>query len=332
MLKIFTWLADWMTVSLFKMDPTSRLTQSVHFFIEDITKIFFLLITMIYLIAILRASMDTGKVRDFLQGKKRWVGYLLAAIFGAITPFCSCSSIPLFLGFTAAGIPLGITMAFLITSPMINEVAVVLLGSILGIKFTVVYIITGISAGVLGGFFIDLIKADRFLTPIGTKASQMAHSSGNTVKDTIQQGQSKIKLSIKERHQFAASELKTILKRIWIWIIAGVGLGAALHGFVPEEWIIENLHEGKIWSVPAAVLLGIPLYANAGGIIPVAESLMSKGLPVGTTMAFMMSTVGASFPEFMMLKQVMKPKLLIIFFSMFLVFFTLAGWLFNIIF
>ncbi|MBF9017354.1 permease [Oceanispirochaeta sp. M2] len=322
MMIIFTYLADFLSYTLLGLAADSRLGESVHFFIEDTTKIFALLLIMIYLIAIARAAVDTDRIRNYLQGKHRGIAYVMASIFGAITPFCSCSSIPLFLGFTSARIPLGITMAFLITSPMINEVAVILLGSILGIKFMIVYVITGILAGVLGGFFIDAIGAEKYLSPLGQQAMNL-NQDGTAVE--------KKKLTMKDRHDFAKEELKEIFARIWKWVFIGVGLGALLHGFVPADFISNNLGQGSWWSVPAAVVLGIPLYANASGVIPVAQTLMAKGLPVGTTLAFMMSVVAASFPEFMMLKQVMKPKLLMIFFLMLLVFFTLSGWIFNLI-
>ena len=323
-MRIFTLLADYLTYTLLGMEPAGRWSPSVHFFIEDISKIFVLLFVMIYVIALLRAGVDTERVRRYLQGKHRGIAYLLASLFGAVTPFCSCSSIPLFLGFTSARIPLGITMAFLITSPMINEVAIVLLGSILGLRFMVLYILTGMAAGILGGFFIDRIKAERFLTPLGQQAMNM--NAGNL------EGEQRERLTLRDRHDFARTELKEIVGRIWKWIIIGVGLGALLHGFVPEDFITSHLGSRNWWTVPSAVVLGIPLYANASGIIPIAETLLAKGLPVGTTMAFMMSVVAASFPEFMMLKQVMKPRLLVIFFLMLLFFFTVAGWIFNLVF
>ena len=322
---IFTWLADFLAYSLFRLDPESKIGDAVHFFIEDTSKIFVLLLVMIYLIALIRAAVDTELVRTYLQGKKRGVAYVMASVFGAITPFCSCSSIPLFLGFTSARIPLGITMAFLITSPMINEVAVILLGSMLGLKFMVIYVATGIIAGILGGFFIDRIGAEKYLSPLGQQAASMGENSPGGEEAH------KKSLSLQDRHDFAKNELKEIFSRVWKWVIIGVGLGAALHGFVPENFIADHLGQGRWWSVPAAVVLGIPLYANASGVIPVAHTLMAKGLPVGTTLAFMMSVVAASFPEFMMLKQVMKPRLLLLFFVMLLVFFTLTGWLFNIV-
>jgi len=321
-LKIFTLIADKLVYSVFGMEHGSHLAESLHFFIEDTTKIFALLVLMIYVIGYLRASLDVGAVRGYLAGKHRLFGYFAGAAFGAITPFCSCSSIPLFLGFTQARIPVGITMSFLITSPIINEVAVALLGSLLGIKFMVCYVAVGILAGVIGGSFFDLIKAENYLTEIAGSAL-----GSNASQET----EKRRRLSHKERCEFAKDELKTIFGRVWKWVLIGVGLGAGLHGFVPESFITDTLGAGQWWTVPGAVLLGIPLYSNASGIIPVAESLLGKGLPVGTTLAFMMSTVAASMPEFIMLKQVMKTKLLLIFFGLLLVLFTSVGWIFNIL-
>jgi uncharacterized membrane protein YraQ (UPF0718 family) len=324
MLKIFTDLADWLTYGVFGMTQGSHLAESVHFFIEDVTKIYALLLVLIYVIGFLRAGLNTEKIRTHLEGKHRFVGYVLAALFGAVTPFCSCSSIPLFLAFTQARIPMGITMAFLVTSPMINEVAVVLLGGTLGVGFTAVYIALGILSGILAGMFFDFIKADRYLKPI----EQKEVSDG--MKERLEQA-ARYKPTRQERHAYAVNEFKSVFSKIWIWVIIGVGAGAALHGFVPESVITDNLGDGQWWSVPGAVLLGIPLYANASGIIPAVESLLNKGLPVGTALAFMMSVVAASLPEFMLLKQVMKPRLLIIFFLTLLVLFSCAGWIFNII-
>ncbi|MBA6338828.1 permease [Colwellia sp. BRX8-7] len=323
MFEIFTDLATWLVVDIFGLSRTTKLGDALHFFIEDTTKIFFLLLIMIYAIALLRASMNVEGIRDYLAGKHSGVGYLLGSSFGAITPFCSCSSIPVFLGFTSAGIPVGITMSFLITSPLINEVAVLLLLSLLGWKFTLLYIVVGMSVGILGGIFLDAIKAERWLQSFAAKALQRGQ---NTVRVKIEQSAI---LSLKQRHTFAKEELSEIFGRVWKWVIVGVGLGSALHGFVPNGWIQAHLGDGQWWSVPSAVLLGIPLYSNATGVIPVMESLLKQGLPVGTTLAFCMSTVAASFPEFILLKQVMQWRLLAILFILLLSAFTLIGWTFN---
>jgi len=326
MFQLFTDLASWLVFDLLNLSPDTKLGDALHFFVEDTSKIFVLLLVMIYFIALIRASLDVERVRDYLAGKHRFFGYFLGSMFGSVTPFCSCSSIPVFLGFTSAGIPLGVTMAFLITSPLINEVAVLLLVSLLGWQFTLLYISVGMLVGMLGGLFLDAIKAERWLHSFAAEALQQGI-------EAQQQGEAESShqkaLSLRERHAFAGSETREIFSRVWKWVFIGVGLGAALHGFVPDGWIEAHLGDRQWWSVPAAVLLGIPLYSNATGVIPVMESLLVNGLPVGTTLAFCMSTVAASFPEFILLKQVMKWKLLGVLFVLLLTAFTVVGWIFN---
>lgn len=326
MFAVFSDLASLIVYQWLGLAIETKLADALHFFIEDVTKIFVLLWVMIYLIALMRASLNVERVRDYLAAKHKGVAYVLASMFGAVTPFCSCSSIPVFLGFTSAGIPVGITMAFLITSPLINEVAVLLLMSLLGWQFTVLYVVVGMSVGILAGVFLDAIKAERWLQSFAAKA--LLAGREHTLNDATEAEPEKLKFS--ERHQFAKNEVTEIFSRVWYWVIIGVGLGAGLHGFVPDGWIENHLGGGQWWSVPAAVLLGIPLYSNATGVIPVMESLIVKGLPVGTTLAFCMSTVAASFPEFILLKQVMQWRLLAIVFVLLLIAFTLIGWVFNL--
>ena len=325
MLSLFTELATWLVYRLLGLDPTTKLGSSLHFFVEDTTKIFFLLVVMIYVIALLRASLDVEKVRDYLANRHKLFGYLMGSLFGAVTPFCSCSSIPVFLGFISAGIPIGITMAFLLTSPLINEVAVILLLSLVGWKITALYVAAGMTVGVVGGLFLDAIGAERWLQPFALKAYQQADGGRGTAATAA------ARLSLRQRHQFAREELAEIFSRVWKWVFIGVGIGAALHGFVPDSWFAANLGEGQWWSVIAAVAVGIPLYSNATGVIPIMESLILKGLPLGTTLAFCMSTVAASIPEFVLLKQVMRWRLLATVFVMLLLSFTLVGWLLNLI-
>lgn len=328
MLQIFSDLASWLTFDLMGLEPNTKLADAIHFFIEDTTKIFALLLLMIYGIALVRASLNVERVRDYLAGKNRFVGYVMGSGFGAVTPFCSCSSIPVFLGFTSAGIPVGITMAFLITSPLINEVAVLLLVSLLGWKFTVIYVLVGMSVGMLAGAFLDSIRAERWLQSFAAKALEQGQAQASHDNS---EGMTSTSMTLTERHEFAKGETLEIFGRVWKWVIIGVGLGAALHGFVPDGWIEAHLGDGQWWSVPVAVLIGIPLYSNATGVIPIMESLITNGLPVGTTLAFCMSTVAASFPEFILLKQVMQWRLLAIVFSILLISFTLIGWIFNAI-
>lgn len=322
--------AHWLAVGLMGFAPGSPIAESVEFFFYDTAKILLLLVALIYAIAWARAGLNVERVRDYLSGKAKGVGYFLGSAFGAVTPFCSCSSIPLFLGFTTASIPMGITMSFLITSPLINELAVVLLWGLLGWKITVAYVVVGMTAGIIGGCLMDAIKADRWLHPfiLEAMASMPAQAEGTsgTGAGTV----CAPRITLRQRHDFAWSETSTIFRRVWKWVIIGVGLGAALHGFVPENWFAEHLGAGEWWSVPLSVLLGIPLYSSVTGIIPVMESLLTKGLPIGTTLAFCMSTVVVSLPEMLMLRQVMTGKLLAVFVGYLLLMFTLVGWLFNL--
>ena len=224
-----------------------------------------------------------------------------------------------------ARIPLGITMAFLITSPLINEIAVVLLWGLLGWKFTLIYVSIGMLSGIIGGIIMDMIHAERWLQPFLLQALD----KGDFTPQKSEVAGNKSRMSLMDRHEFAYGEMTGVFKRVWLWVIVGVGLGALLHGFVPQEWFTENLGAGQWWSVPVAVAVGIPLYTNVTGIIPIMESLLLKGLPIGTTLAFCMSTVAASLPEVLMLKQVMRWKLLAVFLGMLLIIFTLVGWVFN---
>lgn len=323
---VYSFLALWtnrLVFDLFGFPQNSLFGASLEFFLYDTIKILMLLVALIYGIAWIRAAMDMERIREFLSGKGRGFGYFLGAIFGSVTPFCSCSSIPLFLGFTTARIPMGITMSFLITSPLINEVAIVLLWSLLGLKFTLIYVLVGIAAGMLGGLFMDAIRAERWLQPylLESRNKLILPQAGNSSK--------KIKLSIRERHDFAWSEMSMIFKKVWKWVLIGVAIGAGLHGFVPDNWFAEHLGAGQWWTVPIAVFAAIPLYSNVTGIVPVMESLLVKGLPLGTTLAFCMSAVAASIPEVMMLRQIMTIKLQVVFILYLWIIFTLAGWLFN---
>lgn len=316
-------LSQWLAYDLLSLNRESALGAAVEFFIYDTAKIMLLLVLMVYAIAWLRATLNVERARDYLAGKGRALGYLAGSGFGAITPFCSCSSIPLFLGFTTARIPVGITMSFLITSPLINEVAVVLLWGLLGWKFTTVYVVVGMAAGIIGGMLMDAMRAERWLQPFLLDALHHSPMQGGSASAPIPQ------IGLMQRHDFAWGEMTGIVRRVWLWVIIGVALGAALHGYVPQEWFTTHLGAGQWWSVPLAVAVGIPLYTNVTGIIPIMESLLLKGLPVGTTLAFCMSTVAASLPEVLMLKQVMRWQLLALFLGILLVVFTLVGWFFN---
>lgn len=315
--------STWLVFNIAGFTLDSQTGSALEFFIYDTVKILMLLIALIYGIAWIRAAMNVERVRDYLAGKGKGIGYFLGAMFGSVTPFCSCSSIPLFLGFTTARIPFGITMSFLITSPLVNEIAVALLWGLLGWKFTVIYVLVGMSAGIVGGFFMDAIRAERWLQPFFLNAMRNAPAYQYNKNGELQ------KMTIRQRHVFACGEMLTIFKKVWKWVILGVAIGAALHGFVPDDWFADNFGAGEWWTVPAAVFIAIPLYSNVTGIVPIMESLLLKGLPIGTTLAFCMSAVAASIPEMMLLRQIMTVKLQGVFLAYLWIIFTLVGWLFN---
>ncbi|MHA1539382.1 MAG: permease, partial [Alphaproteobacteria bacterium] len=259
----------------------------------------------------------------YIQGKPRFISYFLAVLLGAVTPFCSCSSVPLFIGFVEAGIPLGATMAFLTASPMINEVAVVVLGTAMGWNLAAFYVATGLFVGMLGGFLTDLFKLEKYIQTQAPKTCGCAcKKEGGKKSDAVPQNN-------KERILFAWAATREIAGRIWLYIILGIGIGSAIHGYVPEVWFTENLSAENLFAVPLAVLSGIPLYTNATGIIPIAEALMLKGLPIGTILALMMSVTAISLPEMMILQRVLKLRMLLYFAGFLALSFTVIGYLFN---
>lgn len=320
MFALFTHLADLITYSLLGLDPGGRLAEAVHFFVEDTTKIFVLLVVVVFVMALFRSVLSPERVRRSLEGRSRGLGYVLAVTLGAVTPFCSCSSVPLFIGFLEAGIPLGVTMAFLITSPLVNEVAVVILASVVGWKLTVVYVATGLGVGLVGGILIDRLRLERWVEGYvwNIRLGAVAIPDGA--------------LGGRARIRSAWGEVRDIVGRIWLYVVIGIGIGAALHGYVPEDFLARVAGPANPFAVPLAVLMGLPLYSNATGIIPVAEALLAKGVPVGTTIAFMMSVVALSLPEFIMLRKVLKPEMLV-FLAVFLsLSFVVVGLLLNALF
>lgn len=320
MFSFFTVLADVVTFGLLRLEPGTKAADAAHFFIEDTAKIFFLLVAVMFLMGLFRSLLAPEKVRQRIAGRSRWLAYGLAALLGAVTPFCSCSSVPLFIGFLEGGIPLGVTMAFLITSPMVNEVAVVILASLVGIKITAVYVAVGIGIGVLGGFIIDLLRLERYVEDYvwSIRMGQAAFVPDET--------------SWRERVAYAWQQTRDLVRRVWLYILAGVGLGALLHGYVPADLFARYAGADNPLAVPFAVLVGLPLYSNITGIIPVAEALLLKGLPIGTVIAFMMSVVAISPPEFIILRKVLKPRILVFFAAFLAVSFTVVGYLLNFLF
>ncbi len=311
-------LANWMAYGLFGLARGSRLGESIAFFLYDVPKILLLLSGMIFLISILRTFFSPERTRALLGGKRQGVGNVLAAMLGIVTPFCSCSAVPLFIGFVESGIPLGVTFSFLIAAPTINEVAVVMLFGLFGWKVAGLYVVTGLIIAILAGMLIGRLHLEKQVEDF---VWQIQSTGGGVVEQ----------LTWSDRVQRAWQSVREIVGKVWIYVIVGIAVGAAIHGYVPESALAGIMGKQAWWSVPAAVLLGVPLYSNAAGVIPIVSALMEKGASLGTVLAFMMSVVGLSLPEMIILRRVLKPRLLAIFIAILAVAFILTGYLFNII-
>lgn len=316
--------ADWLVYGLFGFDAQTHLGVAVNFFFYDTIKILILLFLISALMGVVNAYFPIDRLRTFLTTRKLYgFQYFFAALFGAITPFCSCSSIPLFIGFVKGGIPLGVTFAFLITSPLVNEVAVAMFLGAFGVKATLIYALSGILLGMIGGFVLEKFKLEKYLSP------------------WVRQIQSQSEVECAEweaEHIPFVKRLPTIFNDAWgivrgvmVYVIVGIGIGAAMHGYVPEGFFESYLAADKWYSVPLAVLVAVPMYANAAGIVPVIQVFVAKGVPLGTAIAFMMGVVGLSLPEATLLKKVMTWRLIGIFFGVVTLCIILSGYFFNLI-
>ncbi len=317
----FQIIANWLTFEVFRLTAHSHLGESVSFFIYDALKIVLLLLVINYFMAIIRHYLPIEKLRDFLASRK-WYGFdhLLASLFGTITPFCSCSSIPLFIGFLKAGIPLGVTFSFLITSPLVNEAAVVLFIGLFGWKITLWYVFAGVFLGVVGGFILGKLKLEKYVADYVWKIEAQKYQA-------VEKNETKIVLAKK-----FWLEGWQITKKILPYALAGIALGAAIHGFVPTGFLEKYITKDNLFAVPISVLLAVPMYANATSVIPIMQALVEKGIPLGTALAFMMAVVGISLPEALILKKVMKIQLLVYFFTITAVSIVLIGYAFNLFF
>jgi uncharacterized membrane protein YraQ (UPF0718 family) len=314
-------LSDLFTYELLKLAPGSYFGNAINFFIYDLIKIGLLLVVINYFMAAIRFYFPMEKVRDILA-KKRWYGfdYLLAAFLGVITPFCSCSSIPLFIGFVGAGIPLGVTFAFLISSPLINESSLYLFPALFGVRVTFIYNLVGITVAILGGMLIQKLHVEKYIVPELLKFKS---------KQEIIIENGGVPLPYKELIKYFWRDGISITKQIFPYVVLGVGIGALIHGFVPASLVEKYLSGRSIWAVPLAAILGSPLYANSVSVIPIMEALVGKGVPLGTSLAFMTATVTVSIPESMILKKVMRWQLLAIFFGVTFVGIILMGYILN---
>lgn len=308
---------DWLGLA-----DTSHWSQALHFFIYDSLKISFLVVFVISLMGVINSYFPVDKVREFLEGKKLYgFEHFLASMLGAITPFCSCSSIPLFIGFLKGGIPLGVTLSFLITSPLVNEIALILFLGIFGLKVTLTYAAAGILVGTVVGFILSKFGLEKYLEDWVQEQ----------LKIKIAQAKIEDNRTISERIPEIQAEAIDTFKKIIPYVLVGIAIGGLIHGFVPTDYFEQYMGKDNFFAVPISTVLAMPMYSNASGVIPVIQSLVDKGVPIGTAMAFMMSVVGLSLPEALLLKKVMKPKLIAIYFSAVGLSIVCIGYLFNII-
>lgn len=312
-------IADFLVFRVFRMTPEKHLTETIRFFLYEVPKVMLLLVLIIFIVGIIRSYFSPEKTRKALEGKPLFVGNVMASVLGIVTPFCSCSAIPLFLGFVEAGIPLGVTFSFLIAAPMINEVALVLLIGLFGWKVALIYVLTGLTIAILAGFILERLKLKRY------------------VADWVYQTQSRQSLeqesamSFNQRISAGAEVVREIVGKIWIYILMGIAVGAGAHGFVPDAYLAGALGSQNWYSVPLAILVGIPLYSNAAGIIPIVSVLIEKGVTLGTALAFMMSVIGLSLPEIIILKKVLKWQLIGVFIGVVAAGIVIVGLIFNYI-
>jgi len=309
---------DWLVYDIFKMREGDLLSEAINFFLYDTIKIFLLLTVIIFIVAIIRTFFSPEKTRSILSHKKSYGGNVLAAFLGIVTPFCSCSAVPLFLGFLEAGVPLGVTFSFLVASPMINEVALVMLWGLFGWKISLIYIGSGLVIAIVSGIVIGKLRVEDLVEQFGQKkqACCAALIPGMVLRDRI---------------VYAREYARDLLKRIWLFVIFGIGVGAWIHGYVPTDFLARVAGKENLFSVPLATLIGIPLYSNAAGVIPLISALTEKGVAMGTALSFMMAVTALSLPEFIILRKAMKLKLLLIFASVVGVGIMFTGYLFNLI-
>ena len=309
--------ADYVTFSLLGLAPGSHGGEALNFFIYDTIKIFLLLCTIIFVVAIIRSSFPPERTKRILSHNREYVGNIMAALLGIVTPFCSCSAVPLFIGFVEAGVPLGVTFSFLISSPMVNEVALIMLWGMFGWKIALIYIGTGLLVAIVSGILIGRLKMEKY------------------VQDYVwemQVGQQEIEaLTFRDKLVYARDYTRDLLKKIFPYVLIGVGLGAFIHGYVPQDFLARWAGRDNPFAVPIAVALGVPLYSNAAGVIPIVKALTAKGMATGTVLAFMMTVTALSLPEAVILSNVLKRRLLLTFFGIVATAIVFVGYLFNII-
>ena len=314
-------LSDLLTYDLLGLGAESRLGSSVNFFLYDVPKILLLLSGMIFLITVVRSFVTPEQTRRWLGGRREGVGNVFASLLGIITPFCSCSAVPLFIGFVESGIPLGVTFSFLVTAPMVNEVALVLLFGMFGWKIAGLYLISGVTLAIASGIVIGRMHMERYVEDFVYQIKLKGDRSALAAQ----------RLTWTERFQQAIGSTREIVGKVWPYVIVGIAIGAGIHGYVPDDFMVDLMGKSAWWSVPAAVILGVPMYSNAAGVIPIVSVLLDKGATLGTVLAFMMSVVALSLPEMIILRRVLKLRLILTYIVILVLGIIATGYLFNIV-
>ncbi len=311
--------ADWFAFTVLHCSPLTRLGSAVQFMVFETPKVLMLLLLVVFGVGIVRSFFTPQHTRAILAGTGESVGNVLASLLGVVTPFCSCSAVPLFIGFVTTGVPLGVTFSFLIAAPMINEVALVLLFGLFGWRVAGIYAGTGLLIAMIAGWIIGRLKMERYVEPWVYEA-QMGDGSLEEEK-----------LTWTQRIHLGREAVRDIVGKVWPYVVAGIAVGAVIHGYVPQNFMAHIMGKGAWWSVPLAVLIGVPMYSNAAGIIPIVQALLQKGAALGTVLAFMMSVIGLSFPETIILRKVLRPQLIAVFVGVVTVGILIVGYLFNIL-
>jgi len=317
-------MAKWLVYDVLRMPPEDHLAKALDFFIYDSIKILLLLFTVVVIMGVINSYFPIDKVKNYLSRKKLYgAEFLMASLFGVVTPFCSCSSVPLFIGFVRGGIPLGVTFAFLVTSPLVNEVAIGLFVGLFGLRTTLLYVVSGVLLGTISGLILQKLKLEKHLTPWVKEVLANAQMEQNRFVAEKQ--------TLKQRLPIIWQEALKILKGVLPYVIIGIAIGGLMHGYIPSGFFEKYMAKDNLFAVPIATLLSVPMYSNASGILPVVQVLVDKGIPLGTAIAFMMGVVGLSLPEAMLLKKVMTMKLIGIFFGVVMLCIMVSGYLFNMI-
>jgi len=315
-----TLITDFIVYDMAGLEKGTHLTSAIHFFIYEVPKVLLLLTIVVFVVGIIRSWFSPERTRKLLGGKKQFLGNIMASLLGVVTPFCSCSAIPLFLGFIESGVPLGVTFSFLISAPMVNEVAVVLLFGLFGWKTALIYVTSGLFISIFSGYIIGKLGLEKY---VESWVYQIKTNNGELENE---------KLTFTERIEKGIEAVKEIVAKVWVYVVIGIAVGAGIHGYVPEDFMASFMGKSAWWSVPLSVLIGIPMYSNAAGIIPIVQALLEKGASLGTVLAFMMSVIALSLPEMIILKKVLKIQLILTFVGVVGTGIMLTGFLFNFIF